>query len=155
MGGLRNAFLWAIVGLGFIFICSIFGKYIPYMFSYLVDLDNWKEQTKPLSEETKLDLCEKFQIDNNNICDKGRTVYSPDLFPIIYDFFNFEDNTVYREDVENKLGDYLTECETPTILNDGTGYYACFYDLAGDEVFPIFALYNADGILFTLLNSTD
>ncbi|MFN8386581.1 MAG: hypothetical protein U0X92_09210 [Anaerolineales bacterium] len=113
---------------------------------------NYPNVTTPLSQEAVTDLCKKFEINSDDKrCQLGAVVYGPDFFTDIKLYlYDFPENESTFELVESKLGSYLVKCEQPT--KDGN--YRCRYDLRGDGRYPIFVLFNEEGLYYQIIAHT-
>ncbi|MBI3174693.1 MAG: hypothetical protein HYZ25_13295 [Chloroflexi bacterium] len=111
--------------------------------------DNYKLHTTPLAQDTILDICTKLKISNKSkSCVAGATVYAPELFDEIKEYFKGlpKQNKTF-DTVREYLGNYLVECEKP----DPDGYYRCKYDLRGDKMYPIFFLFDKNNSYYEII----
>ena len=114
----------------------------------------WREDTIPLSRETISDLCGIFSIDDDDPrCNETEEeVYGPDFFPEVHKTFTPQEGAwASIDDVEAMIGVYEYECEPIEELGDGTKYYVCAYDFAGDRVFPVAIFFYSDGRIMRLV----
>jgi hypothetical protein len=129
---------------------GMFGLIIGALILFAIDMlgiyihkDDWKEKTRPLSNETKKDLCVKFSLTPDNpLCDLNNSIYGPDFYETITTFFQ----PYWKEDqdrteastydvVTMKIGAYNEDCSPYVTTSDGFSYFRCNYDLKGDGVY--------------------
>lgn len=144
-------FLVIAVGLGAIYL--FIGGVMLY--DVIKDHMTWRDATTPLSQEVNSDLCTQLEIDPTDPrCDieNSSVVYGPDFFREIYELFTPEDSPwATYDEVEEIIGTYKYECEPTVQLSDGTEYFVCAHDFAGDRVFPIAIFYFSDGNMMELI----
>jgi hypothetical protein len=117
------------------------------------DVTQWRERTTPLESEVAADMCEKFNLPDDDLrCQPKAVVYAPDFFRTIGETFQPAngDWAIYDE-VEVLLGAYKFDQEPITIQSDGTEYFRCWYDLRGDRVYPIVISFYSDGRLWRII----
>lgn len=112
----------------------------------------WREKTTPLSQEVVQDICIQFSLPaGDKRCQPGVTVYAPDFFQTITDYFRKkDDNWSTYEEVQVKLGKYQYELEKPLTGYDESEGFRAWYDLRGDQVYPIAMWFNSDGRLYRI-----
>jgi hypothetical protein len=151
------------MGLGIALLIFIFVVLmIPFIYGALLivmDLPHqlsWREYTAPLNSKVVQDLCQKFNLgDQDPRCKPGATVYAPDFFQTIrHDFIHSNGERVNYRYVQEKIGKYQYECGP--IIKESTGfeYFRCGYDLQGDRVFPIGINFDSEGNLLEYFAST-
>lgn len=145
------AILVIVVGLGAIYLFT--GGVMLY--DVIKDQVTWKDATTPLSQEVITDLCTQLEIDTTDarcVIDNSSMVYGPDFFKDIYKVFTPDDSSwATYDEVEEIIGTYKYKCEPTVQLSDGTEYFVCAYDFAGDRVFPIAIFYFSNGNIMKLI----
>lgn len=121
----------------------VFSCYTIFRFSvvdFQVDYE-FRERSTPISLETKQDICNKFNIpDNDTRCDPDRVVYGVKFRDEIYDYF--EENQPSYAELSEVLGPHEVFCEPP---EDDDPQMICWYDLSGDDLFAIYVRFEPDG----------
>lgn len=136
---------WSLIMVLVLVMCIMCGCSLPISVAKLRKPDLSK-YTTPLSEQTILDVCRRFDLKDDERCRPGKTVYAPDFFPVI--LTAFERGVSTRDDVKAKLGQYEYGCETPTYVPSlKLTYYRCRYDLNGDRVFPVVIWYEGNDVV--------
>lgn len=142
-----------VVGCFFLFLawrfCGVW-FYLAY-----VNKDIWKEKTIPLTQETRTDLCTRFQIKDAQLCDSDKTIYGPDFYKYIDKYFEDKEGIITEKEVNERLGPYLQNCTGLAISQSGIEYFKCLYDLAGDDAYHIGVYFYRDGSFWHLTSSTD
>ena len=108
--------------------------------------------TTPLPNDVVEDICLKFEIKSDDPrCLPGSVAYGPDFFPDIKEMLRHlpREEATYQT-VQDKLGNYLLMCEQP----DNEGYYACRYDLRGDEIYPILIFFTEANTIYQVFADT-
>lgn len=105
----------------------------------------WKSKTSPLEVDVVQDLCQKFNLpENDHRCQANATVYARDFHLTIHDaFFSDTEKTVTYDDVESKLGEYKISCSENWPGSGNTEYFDCEYDLRGDRILRFTISFNA------------
>jgi hypothetical protein len=99
-----------------------------------------------------MDLCQRLELTSTSeLCAEGAVAYSGDFYPYIRERLAIDqERTIDYEEVMNLLGSYLVECESPVTLSTGETYYACSFDLRGDDIYHIGAFFRGDDTLLRL-----
>jgi hypothetical protein len=111
--------------------------------------DHWKQRTTPLQRETITMLCANFDLEKDySLCDGKKDIYGPDFYNIIRDTFRpyeaykiASSEAATYDDVEEKIGSFMYDCESVVTTGDGFTFFRCAYDLPGDREFIIDILY--------------
>jgi hypothetical protein len=118
---------------------------------------SWRDRTSPLKVEVIQDLCQKFNLsDQDPRCKTGTVVYAPEFFqPIRSDFIHSNGESVTYDYVQEKLGRYQYGCSSMiTEHSTGVEYFSCSYDLQGDRVYPIGIFYYSTGHIWRFFADT-
>lgn len=142
-----------------IFMLTIYIYILPVVTTIYTDMkvyetrvarrNNYKLITTPLDQDTVKDICTKLKIvDTSESCVDGATVFAPELFDEIKEYFKGRPEQEKTLDiVQEHLGNYLVQCERP----DPDGYYRCKYDLRGDKIYPIFFLFDQSNFYYEII----
>ena len=118
------------------------------MFSTAIRIYNtydtsWRSETRPLNEETVLDLCLQFDLESTHkLCKPGAVVYGPDFYSLLRAKYANGDYKKF-EQIDSKFGKYLDYCENEQVEADGTVTYRCFYNFQRDGFFSFFVIYKS------------
>jgi len=120
----------------------------------ILQRDDWKQATTPLSRETLVSLCKDLSLNNpHSLCNGSEDVYAKDFVDVFeHIFLPKNGNPATYQDVEDKIGDYKVECKPVVHLPaSGYSYFRCFYDLNGDGYWRYsFYFYYPDETLFSI-----
>ncbi len=84
----------------------------------------WRNRTAPLDKATVEDICIDLDLGENPLCAPGTTVYAPDFFPYIKEYFEKKDDEyMTKGTVDARLIEYQLRCEE---LNRSEGYPVSF-----------------------------
>jgi hypothetical protein len=150
-----------VIVLGFVLILLVFFTLFAWPTAYkiysdlkayetrVVQRDNYKLYTTPLSEVVIRDICLVLEIGaRSEHCQSGAVVYAPELFDEIKSYFNNLPEEAQTEVmVQEKLGTYLDFCESP----DAEGKYVCHFDLRGDGMYPIAFFFDENGMYYRII----
>jgi hypothetical protein len=128
---------WIVYGIVLVFLAALLCRAIGLpLYISIRDMGKWKEYTIPVTETAKKDLCDKFSISIERLCEAGNDIYGPEFIPAIKNYYDRPTEKISREEVEENLGPYLVSCGGIIEQADATLIY-CVYDFAGDCAFPI------------------
>ena len=105
--------------------------------------------TTPLEPGVVQDVCSKFNISNQLICQEGQTVYADQLNRVVVKIMAAEKHLTYGS-VEKRLGKYKYQCSDTFTQRDGTEYFDCTYDFRGDHVYWITIGYLQNGTVIQM-----
>lgn len=109
---------------------------------------NWRDYTKPISQETADDLCAKFNIASDEpVCRPNAVVYGPEFYPyIIKAFCPEKDKCVTLAEVEEKIGKYrYSEAAQDALMPNESQRY--WYDFQTDHMYPLIIRFFKDGTI--------
>jgi hypothetical protein len=90
-----------------------------------------REATTPLPTETVVELCRKFELTDNVLCDFEHEIYAPDFYKVIEMALS---RGMSFDDVSELLGEYqIGDCYLK--LSNEIHQKICDYDLRGDKIF--------------------
>lgn len=117
---------------------------------------SWRDRTSPLSNEVLQDICQKFNLSNEDPrCKPGAKVYAPEFFQTIQrDFIHSDGEVVNYDYVQEKIGKYQYDCGPMIKERTGAEYFSCDYDLQGDRVYPIGILFDSKGNVWRYFATT-
>ena len=133
----------------FLFVCIVILIFTCRLM-LAIRSDSWKKRTTPLPKDTINLLCANFQLEKDySLCNEKKDIYGPDFYDILRDTFRpYEEygipssEAATYEDVEEKIGIFMYECDPVVTTGEGFSYFRCRYDFRGDREFII-------GIMFT------
>jgi len=140
--------LWILFFLGLLVFFLLVGlPVLNKVINYERENRDYTLHTTPLKAEVIRDICEKFEIsDDDPRCIPGTKVYAPEFFADIKKYIRgLPEDKASIEEAQRLLGKYEIGREPITKLEDGTEYFRIFYDLRGDLVYPIFIRFNGNG----------
>ena len=140
--------LWILFSLGLVVVFLLVGlPVLNKVIAYERENRDYTLHTTPLKSEVIRDICEKFEIsDEDPRCIPGAKVYAPEFFADIKAFIrSLPQEKANAEEVQRLLGEYEVYREPITRLNDGTEYFTITFDLRGDSVYPIDVWFTGNG----------
>lgn len=141
--------LWIFVVLGLVaFFLLVALPFIEEIIKYDKENRDYTLHTTPLNSEVIQDVCEKFEISNDDPrCQPEAKVYAPEFFADIKAYIRaLPKEKANVEEVQTLLGKYEVDRDPIiTMRKDGTGYYRIFYDLRGDLVYQITVKFTKNG----------
>jgi hypothetical protein len=140
---------WKIVIMGLLLPICLGGIYGTISIISYLRKPVYAELTSPLERSVVQDVCMQLSIPTTQSpCQEGQRVYAPDFFGLIHSTFKVGINTY--DDVEEKIGKYRFDCETPVTYRTRTGFdtnYRCWYDLNGDRVYKFGFRFTLNGVI--------
>ncbi len=142
---------------GAIFLYYAFSGFV-YLYTALktynerqVRKNDYTQMTTPLKANVIKDICVKFEISTmDKRCQPDAIVYSPEFFDDIKAYLRYLPNEEKTyQNVQDKLVNYLIECERP----DNEGVYRCHYDLHGDRLYQISIYFSRDGSIYRVMDN--
>ncbi len=140
--------LWIFVFAGLVVLFLLVGlPVLNKVIAYEKENRDYTLHTTPLKAEVIQDVCEKFEIsDDDPRCQPRATVYAPEFYADIKTYIRgLPEKRANIEEVQRLMGKYEIDREPITKLEDGTEYFRVFYDLRGDLVYPIFIRFTGNG----------
>lgn len=134
-----------LLGSSLAMIVCIFISYtlIQYVYDINLRIELSREATTPLPSDTIDDLCYKFEITEDSLCNHEKDVYAPDFYRIIRNSIN---RGMTFDEVSMLIGDFETgDCSSG--INEGLDTFSCSYDLRGDFVFYFSIFFDGNGIV--------
>lgn len=149
--------LWILVFLGLVAFFLLVGlPVLNKIIAYEKENRDYTLHTTPLKDEVIRDVCEKFEIsDDDPRCKPGATVYAPEFFPDIKTYIRaLPEEKANAEYIDNLLGKYELYRGPITRQKDGTEYFTITYDLRGNHVHRIIIWVNKDNKIINIMTTS-
>lgn len=126
-----------IIGCSFaiMMFCLLIGSIPAYNWGYHFILRQFPEKfTKPLEPQLVTELCQTLELSGSDTRCQRRIAYAFEFFP---DFLGRYKRFTPRNQVDEEIGRYLSNCDNWVVTaSDGT-FQQCVYDFRGDGVFTL------------------
>jgi hypothetical protein len=104
-----------------------------------------------MPENIAREVCKILEIEKiSEHCNGNKSVYAPDFFDEIKDYFNNVPQEKRTYDfVNEKIGAYLQYCGEPS----PEGYYSCRYDFIGDSKYTFSFYFDKNNYYYEVIAS--